>query len=158
MAGQDPRTWLASLDATILIVVVLFLATLLGIVVDFAMVPVEKSLLVVTKVYKDNPSSKQWSAAWQRRWKSSGADSEFRSYEGIVSVARAYFVHSVLAAILWCVLLRDIWGITVLIVGLFFAFLFVRMWMHNTRNIFLVVKVARAWETKEVPDNVKDQG
>jgi len=137
-----------------MLVVLLFAATLVGLVMDFAMGPVERLLLRRTGILARNPDSKQWRAAWQVRWRSSGADSEFKRYEGIVSVARAYLFHSTLSGLFWCAYLRSITGVAILVGCALAAFVFGWMWKYNTEKIFLVVRAAHNWTKSEESEAV----
>ena len=137
--------WLGEYDIAIQIILVLFVASLLGIVIEFAMVPVEKGFLRFAKNRLEDLKSEQWKAAWQRRWRSPVADAEFRRYEGIVSVARAYSVHSLLGGMSWALALGNARGLVILLAGLVLTAFFGGMWFFNTKKIFLLVSVAHAW-------------
>ena len=147
--GLSYPHWLATLDVAVQIVVLLFAATLLGLILDSAMRPVQLLLLWATSVMRSNPSSEAWASAWRARWQWSSADNEFRRYEGIVSFARAYAFHSLLAAILWAIALWNLSGLAAAACGAVFTGFFVWMWYSNTQTIFRIVKAAHKWEERD---------
>ena len=138
-----------ALNSPLGIAAFLFLVTLFGACLDFILsFSLEKGLF---KIYgMTNPDSEQWAAAWRTRWASTGAEAEFRRYEGMVSLARAYLVHSVLAGVCWALVMADPVGSALaLFVTAVLVSLFVRMWHRYSSLILLIVRSAAAWEKKE---------
>jgi hypothetical protein len=129
------------------IAALLFTTTLFGACLDFALsVTLERLLFRAFKM--TNPEKDQWAAAWRTRWRSAGAETEFRRYEGMVSLARAYLVHTLLAGLLWSIVMADLLGTTLaLILTALSAWLFISIWHRYTSLLLLIVRSAAAWET-----------
>ena len=138
--------FLEGLNTPLGIAVLLFTATLFGACLDFILsASLERWLFRAFKM--TNPDKGQWAAAWRTRWRSAGAETEFRRYEGMVSLARAYLVHIVLAGLIWAILMADPLGTTLaLVLTALLAWLFTRMWHRYTSLLLLIVKSAAAWE------------